>query len=71
VAGIPKSAGLKSHFGNSDVDLDNTEHIERLQRVFRSANTQHMAIVVHLRSSLPKRQAYGPGNHSQEHLSGE
>src|SRR5215471_1486550 len=29
--------GVKMHFGNSDVDLDNPAHVEQLQRVFRAA----------------------------------
>src|SRR5438034_9220553 len=42
--------GLKLHFGNSDVDLHNAQHVEQLRRVFRAANDNRMAIVVHLRS---------------------
>lgn len=40
--------GLKLHFGNSRVDVLNNEHVDKLRRVFRAANEQHMAIVVHL-----------------------
>src|SRR5580765_2416601 len=52
-------SGLKLHFGNSDVDLDNPAHVQRLQRVFRAANDHRMAIVVHMRSSVTMRRAYG------------
>jgi len=52
-------SGLKLHFGNSDVDLDNPVHVQRLQRVFRAANDHRMAIVVHMRSSVTMRRAYG------------
>jgi predicted TIM-barrel fold metal-dependent hydrolase len=52
-------AGLKLHFGNSDVDLDNTEHVLRLRRVFRAANDRGMAIVVHMRPSVTKQRPYG------------
>lgn len=51
--------GLKMHFGNSDVDVLNTDHLERLRRVFRTANDHHMAIVVHLRTSVTRKRPYG------------
>ena len=53
------ASGLKLHFGNSDVDLDNPAHVQKLQRVFRTANEHRMAIVVHMRSSITMRRAYG------------
>lgn len=51
--------GLKLHFGNSDVDLDNPAHIARIQEVFRTANTNRMAIVVHMRPSVTRGRPYG------------
>jgi predicted TIM-barrel fold metal-dependent hydrolase len=51
--------GLKMHFGNSDVDLANPEHVEQLRRVFRTANAHAMAVVVHMRSSVTKKRPYG------------
>jgi len=51
--------GLKLHFGNSDVDLDNREHVQRLYRVFRAANERGMAIVIHMRPSITKQRPYG------------
>ena len=51
--------GLKLHFGNSDVDLDNPQHVEQLRRVFRAANEHRMAIAVHLRSSVTRKRRYG------------
>ena len=51
--------GIKLHFGNSDVDLDNLDHVVRLQHVFRAANDNGMAIVVHMRSSITRRRPYG------------
>jgi predicted TIM-barrel fold metal-dependent hydrolase len=45
-------AGLKLHFGNSDVDLDNSEHVAKVRRVFRAANQHHMAITVHMHPSI-------------------
>ena len=35
--------GLKLHFGNSDVNLDNPGHLARVRRVFRAANPQYRA----------------------------
>jgi predicted TIM-barrel fold metal-dependent hydrolase len=53
------SHGIKLHFGNSDVQLDNPDQVERLKHVFRAANDHHMAIVVHLRASVSKKRPYG------------
>jgi predicted TIM-barrel fold metal-dependent hydrolase len=53
-------SGLKLHFGNSDVDLDNPEHVTQLRRVFRAANNLGMALVIHMRPSVTKRRPYGP-----------
>jgi predicted TIM-barrel fold metal-dependent hydrolase len=52
-------AGLKLHFGNSDVDLANPEHVSKLRDVFRAANLSRMAIVVHMRPSVTKQRPYG------------
>jgi predicted TIM-barrel fold metal-dependent hydrolase len=51
--------GIKLHFGNSDVQLDNPDHLARLQALFRSANAKRMAIVVHLRASISQKRPYG------------
>jgi predicted TIM-barrel fold metal-dependent hydrolase len=51
--------GIKLHFGNSDVDLDNSQHVQQLQRVFRAANAHGMALVIHMRSSVTSRRPYG------------
>jgi predicted TIM-barrel fold metal-dependent hydrolase len=51
--------GLKLHFGNSDVNLDDSRHVMQLQRVFREANQRRMAIMVHLRSNT--RRGWGAG----------
>jgi predicted TIM-barrel fold metal-dependent hydrolase len=51
--------GVKMHFGNSDVDVLNGENVERLRRVFRTANDHRMAIVVHLRTSVTRKRPYG------------
>jgi predicted TIM-barrel fold metal-dependent hydrolase len=51
--------GLKLHFGNSDVDMDNPSHVAQLRRVFRAADEHRMAIVVHMRSSVTRNRPYG------------
>src|SRR5437763_982384 len=51
--------GIKLHFGNSDVQLENPAHVTQLRRIFRAANTHHMAIVVHMRASISKKRPYG------------
>jgi predicted TIM-barrel fold metal-dependent hydrolase len=52
-------AGLKLHFGNSDVDVHDTAQVVRLQRVFRAANANRMPIVVHMHSSVNLKRPYG------------
>jgi uncharacterized protein len=51
--------GIKLHFGNSDVRLENPEHIKKLQAVFRAANANRMSIVVHARASISLDRPYG------------
>ena len=51
--------GLKLHFGNSDVDLDNPKDVVQVKNVFKAANGYHMPIVVHLHTSIDKQRKYG------------
>jgi predicted TIM-barrel fold metal-dependent hydrolase len=51
--------GIKLHFGNSDVQLENPEHLAKLKKIFQAANKNRMAIVVHLRASISKQRPYG------------
>lgn len=51
--------GVKLHFGNSDVQLENPEHASRVRRVFERANDYRMAIVVHMRASISRQRPYG------------
>jgi uncharacterized protein len=51
--------GLKLHFGNSDVLLESDEHLLQVQRVFRSANRNRMALIVHARSTISRKRPYG------------
>jgi len=52
-------SGIKLHFGNSDVDMDNPEHVKRVRQVFAEANRRGMAIVVHMRSSVTRQRPWG------------
>ena len=51
--------GIKMHFGNSDVQLEKPEHIEKLKAIFRAANAHRMSIVVHSRASISLDRPYG------------
>jgi predicted TIM-barrel fold metal-dependent hydrolase len=51
--------GLKLHFGNSDVDLDNPESVAQVRKVFAAANSYGMAVVVHMRTSIDNHRKYG------------
>ena len=51
--------GIKLHFGNSDVRLENPAHLEQVRRFFQAANDRRMAIVVHLRANISKKRPYG------------
>ncbi|UGQ47426.1 amidohydrolase family protein [Massilia endophytica] len=51
--------GVKLHFGNSDVQLENPEHIARLREFFRAANEHGMALAIHMRASISKKRPYG------------
>jgi uncharacterized protein len=51
--------GLKLHFGNSDVQLENPEHLERMKAIFRAANARKMAILIHMRASFSLNRPYG------------
>ena len=51
--------GLKLHFGNSDVDVDNPSHLVQLKRVFRTANRNRMAILVHAHANVNFKRSYG------------
>lgn len=52
--------GIKLHFGNSDVQTENPEHLEKLKKVFQAANKERMPIAVHMRASISKKRPYGP-----------
>lgn len=51
--------GLKLHFGNSDLDVNNPDHLDRLRQVFRAANEHRMALVVHMHANIDHHRPYG------------
>jgi predicted TIM-barrel fold metal-dependent hydrolase len=51
--------GLKLHFGNSDVSMDDAEQVKKLRIVFKTADEHGMAIVVHMRPSVTRNRPYG------------
>jgi predicted TIM-barrel fold metal-dependent hydrolase len=51
--------GIKLHFGNSDVQLEDASHREALRRVFAAANARGLAIVVHMRPSVTRQRPFG------------
>jgi len=51
--------GLKLHFGNSDVNVDNPEHLAQVREVFRAANQHRMAITVHMHANIDRHRPYG------------
>ncbi|WP_229510616.1 MULTISPECIES: amidohydrolase family protein [unclassified Massilia] len=51
--------GIKLHFGNSDVQLEQPAHVARLAEVFAAADRAGMAILVHMRASIRNKRPYG------------
>ena len=51
--------GVKLHFGNSDIQLDDPLHLEKMKQFFRAANGHRMAIAAHLRASISRKRPYG------------
>lgn len=55
-ARIPQAVGMKLHFGDAGFRFDDPAHVEKARRIFRAANENRMAIIVH----LAPRTHYGP-----------
>jgi predicted TIM-barrel fold metal-dependent hydrolase len=51
--------GVKLHFGNSDVQVENPEHAAKMQAFFAAANRHRMAIAVHMRANISLKRPYG------------
>ena len=47
-AAHPHLHGLKLHFANSQVDVLDPDHVEKLRQIFRAANRNGLPMVVHL-----------------------
>ena len=59
-AGEPSlRTGLKLHFGNSDVQLDDPGHVAKVKAVFARANAAGMAIAVHIHGSVNRKRPHG------------
>jgi uncharacterized protein len=52
-AGLPGMVGIKLHLANSDVDLRNRAHLDRLGALFQRAEEVELALVVHMRTRRP------------------
>lgn len=55
-APLPGVIGMKLNFGDSGVDFHDAEHVEKVRNVFRAANQNRMAVIVHLEPGM----WYGP-----------
>lgn len=51
--------GLKLHIGNSAVDYHKAQDLAMVRQVFRAANRNGMAIVIHMRASISRHLRYG------------
>jgi predicted TIM-barrel fold metal-dependent hydrolase len=51
--------GLKLHFGNSDVDMDEPQEVAKVRAVFQAADQHGMPIVVHMHPSVTRHRPYG------------
>src|SRR5262245_12710390 len=52
-ATLPGMVGIKLHFANSDVDLRNPAHVDRLKVIFREAQRSNRPLIVHLYTRNP------------------
>lgn len=51
--------GVKLHFGNGDIQIDDPSHLDMLRKFFKTANHYKMAIIVHARANFGKKRPYG------------
>lgn len=51
--------GVKLHFGNGDIQVDDPVHLEKLREFFQAANGHKMAMMVHARANFGKKRPYG------------
>ncbi len=50
---------VKLHFGNSDVDVNNPAHLAQMKKVFRAANRNRMALLIHAHANVNFKRPYG------------
>lgn len=51
-AAMPSVKGMKIHFNNSNINLGDPEHVEKLRRFFSAANAADLALAVHVRGPV-------------------
>jgi uncharacterized protein len=51
--------GLKLHFGNSDVNMEEPQEVAKVRAVFQAADQHGMPIVVHMHPSVTRHRPYG------------
>ena len=47
-AAIPAVKGMKLHFNNSRIDLENEGHVEKVKAFFRACDENDLAVVIHI-----------------------
>jgi predicted TIM-barrel fold metal-dependent hydrolase len=50
---------IKLHFGNSDVQVGDPVHLDKLRQFFRAANGHGMGLLIHMRASISLQRPYG------------
>ncbi len=50
---------IKLHFGNSDIQVNDSVHLEKIKQFFRAANKNGMGLLIHLRASISLKRPYG------------
>ena len=59
-AADPRQARMiKLHFGNSDVQVNDPVHLEKMRHFFRTANQHRMGLLIHMRASISLKRPYG------------
>jgi predicted TIM-barrel fold metal-dependent hydrolase len=51
--------GLKLHIGNAGLNYHTAQDLAKLREVFRAANKNRMAVVIHMRASVNRHLPYG------------
>ena len=47
-------SGLKLHFANADIDLFNTEHVQKIKMLLNVVDSEDMTVLIHLRTRNPE-----------------